>query len=171
MRLLIHDANVLIDLLDLGLLDRALDLPYSMETTDLVRLEVQAPVQERALATCIADGKLSIIASTAQQVLGIHSIHLERPRLSLADCSVVFHALDRDGIVLSGDGRLRGEAETMRLEVHGTPWMLEQMVDYQVLDATDAIEKLEYLMGINKRLPRKECMRLMEAWRQFARLQ
>lgn len=169
MRLLIHDANVLIDLLDLGLLDRALDLPYSMETTDLVRFEVQAPDQERTLSACIADGKLSVIASTPQQVLAIHSIHVERPRLSLADCSVVFHALDRDGIVLSGDGRLRGEAETMRLEVHGTPWVLDQMVEHRVIDATDAIEKLESLMGFNKRLPHKECIRLMEAWRRFAK--
>lgn len=171
MRLLIHDANVLIDLLDLGLLDRALDMPYSMETTDLVRFEVQASDQKQALTACIEGGKLSVIASTAQQVLAIHSIHAEHSRLSLADCSVVFHALDRNGIVLSGDGRLRGEAETMRLEVHGTPWVLDQMVEHRVLDATDAIEKLESLMGFNKRLPHKECVRLMEAWRRFTKHQ
>ena len=45
MRLLIHDANILIDLIDLGLLDRALSLPYTMETTDLVRLEVRTPAE------------------------------------------------------------------------------------------------------------------------------
>lgn len=169
MRLLIHDANVLIDLLDLGLLDRALDIPYSMETTDLVRLEVQATDQKRALTACIEEGKLSVITSSAQQILAIHSIHVEHSRLSLADCSVVFHALDRNGIVLSGDGRLRGEAETMRLEVHGTPWVLDQMVEHRILDPNDAIEKLEFLMGINKRLPRKECVRLMEAWKRFSK--
>lgn len=165
MRLLIHDANILIDLLDLGLLDRALDLPFAMETTDLVRLEVREANQERALSACIIDGKLSVIASTAQQVLAIQSFRLKSPRLSLADCSVVFHALDRNGIVLSGDGRLRGEAETLRLEVHGTPWVLDQMVEHRMLDPHDAIDKLEFLLDINKRLPHKECVRLMEAWR------
>lgn len=170
MRLLIHDANVLIDLLDLGLLDRALDMPYSMETTDLVRFEVQASDQKRALTVCIEEGKLSVIASTARQVLAIHSIHIEHTRLSLADCSVVFHALDRSGIVLSGDGRLRGEAETMRLEVHGTPWVLNQMVEHRILDPNEAIDKLEFLMAINKRLPRKECVRLMEAWKRSPKL-
>lgn len=165
MRLLIHDANILIDLLDLGLLDRALDLPFAMETTDLVRLEVREPDQERVLSACISDGKLSVIASTAQQVLAIQSYRLESPRLSLADCSVVFHAIDRNGIVLSGDGRLRGEAEAMRLEVHGTPWVLDQMVEHRMLDPHDAIDKLKLFMDINKRLPYKECVRLMEAWR------
>lgn len=165
MRLLIHDANILIDLLDLGLLDRALDLPFAMETTDLVRLEVREADQERVISVCISDGKLSVIASTAQQVLAIQSFRLKSPRLSLADCSVVFHALDRDGIVLSGDGRLRGEAETLQLEVHGTPWVLDQMVEHRMLDPHDAIDKLEFLMDINKRLPHKECVRLMEAWR------
>ncbi|MEI6387767.1 MAG: hypothetical protein WCQ50_14105, partial [Spirochaetota bacterium] len=56
MRLLIHDANVLIDLIDLGLLDRALTLPCAMETTDLVRLEVQTPDQEQVLSGCIKSG-------------------------------------------------------------------------------------------------------------------
>jgi hypothetical protein len=164
MRLLIHDANVLIDLIDLGLLDRALALPYAMETTDLVRLEVQTPDQEQVLSGCIESGSLSVIASSAQQLLAIRSIHVERPRLSIADCSVVFHARDREGIVLSGDGRLRGEAEAMSLEVHGTPWVLGRMVEQRSLDPEEAITKLDFLMSINKRLPHKECAKLKEIW-------
>lgn len=53
----------------------------------------------------------------------------------------------------------------MRLEVHGTPWVLDQMVEHRMLDPHDAIDKLKLLMDINKRLPYKECVRLMEAWR------
>ena len=45
MRLLIHDANVLIDLLDIGLLDEAMALPCVMETTDLVQHEIVDPAQ------------------------------------------------------------------------------------------------------------------------------
>mgnify|MGYP000865122740 CR=1 FL=1 len=165
MRLLIHDANVLIDLLDLGLLDLALTLPYAMETTDLVRLEVQTPDQERALSRCVTSGRLSVLSSSSRQILDIRTIHSEHPRLSLADCSVLYHALDRDGIVLSGDGRLRHETEALHLEVHGTPWILEKMVEHRVLDPQGAINKLTYLMSLNKRLPHKECDRLMETWK------
>ncbi len=77
MRLLIHDANVLIDLLDLGLLDLALTLPYAMETTDLVRLEVQTPDQERALSRCVTSGRLSVLSSSSRQILDIRTIHSE----------------------------------------------------------------------------------------------
>ncbi len=50
MRLLIHDANLLIDLLDIGLLDEAMILPCTMETTDLVQHEATCAEQARALA-------------------------------------------------------------------------------------------------------------------------
>jgi len=164
MRLLIHDANVLIDLIDIGLLDLAMSLPYVMETTDLVRVEVEPPEQVQALEKCIENGSLTIISSSIIQLTKIISLQRQKPRLSIADCSVIFHALDRSGIVLSGDGRLRKEAMTKKLEVHGTPWMINLMVEHSYLDTATAITKMEYLMSINQRLPKKDCAYLIESW-------
>lgn len=59
MTLLIHDANVLIDLITIDLLDLALHLPFRMATTDLVRREVEDPDQIRALESCIETRKNS----------------------------------------------------------------------------------------------------------------
>jgi hypothetical protein len=168
MRLLIHDANVLIDLInliDIGLLDCAMTLPCVMATTDLVHLEVQTHEQVRALTECIARGTLSVVSSSVKQLAVIGTISGRCPQLSVADCSVIFHALDRSGVVLSGDGRLRKAAEARSLEVHGTPWMLGRMVEHRLLDPETAIQKLGYLISINQLLPQKECVRLMESWR------
>jgi hypothetical protein len=77
MRLLIHDANVLIDLInliDIGLLDCAMTLPCVMETTDLVHLEVQTHEQVRALTECIARGTLSVVSSSVKQLAVIGTI-------------------------------------------------------------------------------------------------
>ncbi len=164
MRLLIHDANVLIDLIDTGLLDLALSLPFVMETTDLVRVEVEPPEQVQVLEKCIDNGSLGLIYSSVMQLANIYSLKSENPRLSIADCSVIFHALDRSGIVLSGDGRLRKEAEAKKLEVHGTLWVLALMVDQGHLDPATAIAKLKFLMNTNQRLPQKDCARLIESW-------
>ncbi len=58
MTFLIHDANVLIDLISIDLLDLALGLPFRMATTDLVRREIEDPGQARSLASCIERGRL-----------------------------------------------------------------------------------------------------------------
>lgn len=165
MRLLIHDANVLIDLLDIGLLDEAMGIPCVMETTDFVQHEIVDPKQAQALCSCIEGGRLAVISSSTEQMNKIGEMQSTCPQLTLADCSVVFHAKDREGIVLSGDGRLRKEAARQCLEVHSTPWLLDLMVCEKTLAPDTAITKLERLMSVNRRLPHRECLRLIETWR------
>lgn len=167
MLLLIHDANVLIDLLDIRLLDQAMATPCVMETTDLVQHEIVDPQQERALSHCIERGLLTVLSSSIEQMTKIGEMQRACPQLTLADCSVVFHAQTREGIVLSGDGQLRKEAERQRLEVHSTPWLLNLMVTGSSLTPEVAIERLERLMGINRRLPRRECVKLIEVWKKM----
>jgi predicted nucleic acid-binding protein len=167
MRLLIHDANVLIDLLDIGLLDEAMALPCVMETTDFVQHEIVDAEQTQALSECISKGLLAVLSSSIEQISKITEMQRASPQLTLADCSVFFHAQDRDGVVLSGDGRLRKEAERQRLEVHSTPWLLSLMVVEGFLEPGAAVEKLELLMSINRRLPHRECLKLIEAWKKL----
>ena len=169
MRLLIHDANVLIDLLDIGLLDEAMKIPCTMETTDLVQHEIVDPEQALALTGCIEEGLLMVLSSSIEQMGKIGEMQNTCPQLTLADCSVVFHAQNRQGIVLSGDGRLRKEAARHHLEVHSTPWLLDLMVAESKLAPDAAIDKLERLMSINRRLPHRECLRLIETWKKLGK--
>jgi hypothetical protein len=165
MTLLIHDANVLIDLIDIGLLDEALGLPFRMTTTDLVQREIEAPDQARALAACVSKGRLDVITSTAQQMSAIAESLSHHGPLSLADCSVLYHAVELDGIILSGDGQLRKAAAACQREVHGTPWMIAQLESASVIETSVAIEKLEVLLCVNLRQPRRECKRLLDSWK------
>lgn len=165
MTLLIHDANVLIDLIGIDLLDLALDLPFNMATTDLVRREIEDPKQARALAACIRKGKIAIITSTIEEMSAIAECMEALPSLSLADSSVLFHAAGRRGIVITGDGQLRKVAAARRIEVHGTPWILSKLVTTKGIDLACAIEKMDSLLEINPRLPHKECRKLQDAWR------
>jgi predicted nucleic acid-binding protein len=168
MRLLIHDANVLIDLLDIGLLEEAMTLPYVMETTDLIKHEVVDVEQAHALSECISKRLLVVLSSSIEEMLKIAEMQNASPQLTLADCSVVFHAQNRDGVVLSGDGRLRKEAERQKLEVHSTPWLLSLLVDEGSMAPATAVERLELLMDINRRLPQRECRKLIDAWKHMA---
>lgn len=164
MRLLIHDANVLMDLLGMHILERALDLPYDMETTDLVRLEVEDPAQSEILESCVAARTLGVIQTDADQLVEIGRRMAACSALSLADCSVLFHAETLNGAVLTGDGRMRKEAERVGLEVHGTLWILRRMVESCLLSRAEGAVSLEALMNHNPRLPRPECEGLLKAW-------
>jgi len=166
MHLLIHDASVLIDLIDIGLLDTAFRLPYEMVTPDLVQVEILDPNQSKALDNCVEAKLVSIIPSTTQQVQVIMGYKAEYKQLTMADCSVVFHALDKKGVVISADKNLRTIAERKHLEVHGSLWILDQLVQYELLSAIDAAIKLAELRKLNSRLPEKECVRLIDSWRQ-----
>ena len=165
MTLLIHDANVLIDLIGIDLLDVALDLPFNMSTTDLVRREIEDPKQARALAACIRKRKIAVIESTIQEMSAISDCMNALPSLSLADSSVLYHAAVQKGIVITGDGQLQKAATARHLEVHGTPWILTQLVATKGIDPSRAIEKMDSLLEINPRLPHKECRKLQDAWR------
>lgn len=165
MTLLIHDANVLIDLISIDLLDFALELPFNMATTDLVYREIEDPKQARALASCIKKGKIAVIASTILEMSAITDYMAALPSLSLADSSVLYHAAEKKGIVITGDGQLRKAAMARHITVHGTPWILSQLVAAKSIDPSRAIEKMDSLLEINPRLPHKECRKLQDAWR------
>lgn len=165
MLILIHDASVLIDLIAVDLLDTALSLPYVMETTDLVKSEIIRARQAEVLDRVVAAQKVEVLRSTVDELASIAELHSRIPALSLADCSVLFHASARGAVVLSGDSRLRQAAKDHSLTVCGTLWIFVELVANGFLSGVDAAATLERLMKRNLRLPRSECQRLIASWR------
>jgi predicted nucleic acid-binding protein len=165
MLILIHDASVLIDLIAVDLLDAALSLPYVMETTDLVKSVIIRARQAEVLDRVIAAQKVEVLRSTVDELASIAELHSRIPALSLADCSVLFHASARGAVVLSGDSRLRQAAKDHSLTVCGTLWIFIELVAHGFLSGVDAAAVLERLMTVNLRLPRSECQKLITSWR------
>jgi len=81
MRILIHDASVLIDLMAVDILETALSLPYKMETTDLVESEIVRGEQKDILARIVAVRKLEVIHSTNEEISGITELFNLHPAL------------------------------------------------------------------------------------------
>ena len=70
-------------------------------------------------------------------------------------------------MILTGDNRLRKEAQRQGFEVHGILWVFEQLLENQLIEAQSAIELLRNLMNINLWLPMGECEILIEKWTFF----
>jgi len=87
MHFLIHDASVLIDLINGGLLDEVLRLSYIMETTDFVRREITDPDQRNVLESCISYGKLSVLYSAADHMWAMDQLVEKACRLKLRGIS------------------------------------------------------------------------------------
>lgn len=106
MRILIHDASVLIDIIAVDLLETALSLPYGMETTDLVRSEILRAGQQEVLDRVAMARSLDLIRSSIDEIGSIAELLTSTPALFLADCSVLFHATAKRAVVLSGNALL-----------------------------------------------------------------
>jgi len=61
-----------------------------------------------------------------------------------------------DCILLTCDNKLKKEAEHQNIEAHGSIWIIDQLIDKNLLDIERAIGTLELLKEINAWLPVKE---------------
>jgi predicted nucleic acid-binding protein len=85
--------------------------------------------------------------------------------LSFPDCSCLFLAKELSAILLTGDKPLRKSARENKIRVHGTLWVMDQLINEKIIDHRKAHEKLTLLMRVNNRLPRGECEKRLLAWK------
>ena len=75
----------------------------------------------------------------------IQLIQVKYQRLSVPDCSCLFHAQKTAGRLLTGDAALRRSAEQNNIKVHGILWVFDQLVEHQLISPLKAHDKLDRL--------------------------
>jgi predicted nucleic acid-binding protein len=70
----------------------------------------------------------------------------------------------RKALLLTGDKRLRTIAESKGLTVCGIFWVLDQLVETNVLSKSAACSLLQILISKNKRLPANEYDQRINQW-------
>jgi hypothetical protein len=82
---------------------------------------------------------------------------------------VIYLAIREDAMVLSGDRLVRVASRARQLEIHGTLWIMDQLVSQSLLSPVVAADRLEALMrrtGREQRfLPKAECEIRISIWR------
>jgi predicted nucleic acid-binding protein len=167
MKVVVNDANILIDLVKLQLLPHFFGLGWEYHTTSLVFEELFEDQQEAFFA--YQDKGIFFIAELdATELVTIIELQLEKPQLSEQDCSALFYTIKKAGVLLSSDKNLREFAENKSVEVHGHLWIFDAMVAQNCISPPRAADKLEELINnINPklRLPDHECKRRLGLWR------
>ena len=166
MIIVVNDANILIDVIKLDLVNEFFALPFKFHTTQLIIDEELYDEQLEQLQPHIDEGELEVRSFTAHEMTKIATINQEKPQLSNKDCSAFFCADDLDAVLLTSDNNLRRFAQQKNVEVHGHLWLFDQLVDCGCIQARQAASKLDELDIINPRLklPIDECDKRKRKW-------
>lgn len=163
MNIFINDANILIDLAELGLLDAFSKLPFKLYTTDFVYAELRDTQKSRVSILC-AKGYLTVIEADEEDLQGMSELLKSSSGLSFEDCSVWFYSKKLSGTLLTGDGKLRKQARKQAIEVRGIIYVFDELVKHKLLTYSTAVEKIKQLYQLNNRLPKEEVDKRIEYW-------
>jgi predicted nucleic acid-binding protein len=163
-RIAIQDANILIDLVNIGLFSHCLALEYEFSTTELI-FEIELNQHQKTTVQLHIDSeKFSIIKIPADELLEIQLASLEDSRLSEQDWSALYYAEKKNALLLSGDKHLRRLSESKGIEVRGILWLFDQLIETKILSDKEACNLLKILIKKNRRLPLDECQKRIEKW-------
>jgi predicted nucleic acid-binding protein len=167
MIVVVNDANILIDLIKLQLLEAFFDIDWEFHTTDLIIENEFYDKQKAQLAPYVNCGKLKIQKLAMDELLILMEIQLKKPQLSDKDCSALYCAQKLKASLLTSDNALRKYAQTQEIDVHGHLWVFDAMVEQRCINLQTAINKLIELQSINTKLnlPKKECEARISKWK------
>lgn len=164
MKVIVHDACALIDLLKAGLVEVWAKSGIEIHTTELALWEVADD------ATSLhQSGALHIVTMSAEELASLVTFKQSYSALSLEDCSVLRLASDLKVPLLTGDRDLRVIAERAGVKVHGMLWVLDQLVNGQFISPTEATHALSTLRGHGSRFPRDEVEARINLWSAYSK--
>jgi predicted nucleic acid-binding protein len=156
----ISDTNIWFDLRNAGLLDEVFQLPITLCSTDFVLNELNDLPHERLIAQGLIVEMLDEAA-----VIELFTLKLEHGNSSLADVSCYYLAQQTGHPLLTGDGKLRKQATKDGIQVYGILWLLDQLIDHNLITSEKAADALEAMLFHGARLPQSDCQTRINLWR------
>ena len=163
MKIIVNDANLLIDLVELNILADFFGLEVEFHTTEII-LDELADEQKERLFHYIEKERLIVDTLTEGDLIEIFLIRASKPNLSEQDCSAFCKARNDHAAILTSDNFLRKFAKSYNIEVYGHLWIFDSLVDREIMTGISAAEKLNQLCRVvNPKLglPFAECRTIL----------
>ena len=155
----ILDANVIFDLHAGEILKYPCTLPYELLTTDFVLEEIET-VSLADLEEC----GLRVMELPSERVLEIFTLRPQNLALSLADLSVYVYARHSGSMIVTGDGVLWTLVRESNIDVHGTIWVVDRLVEQGTLSQPEASLALQLMRDRERWLPKAEIEKRIREW-------
>lgn len=157
MRIVVSESSSIIDLRKVSLLDVFLRLPYEILIPNTLFEEELLKFTE-AQKRALIKGGLKVVDLPGERVLRVQKIIRSAPRLSVNDGFAFALAESHPGcVLLTGDGCLRDLAVTLKMEVHGFLWVVDEIHRHQ-FSITDVLCRALHSLAEDPtvRLPKRE---------------
>jgi rRNA-processing protein FCF1 len=161
MKLIITDTNVFFDIINIQALPEFFSLDYEICTTDFVLNEILFSNQKNQIDPFIRVRKLTVFSFTAEEIEEINIMKTKRNLRVLTDKTVLWKSIKLKCPVLTGDLKLRKEAEDFGLSVYGSIWVIETLIKSKKIPNEAGIIFLERLKVTNESLPHDEIDKLI----------
>jgi predicted nucleic acid-binding protein len=159
-RLLISDANILIDMEVAGLVDLVFALPYEYMTPDTLFEEELRDSHE----VLIQKG-LKLESLSTEQVEKVERLGKTYKGVSNHDVTAMVLAQDKETPLLTGDRRLRQVCTEERIDVRGTLWLMDQLLSAELITVEGAARAYELMEEDGSRLPWDEVEKQINAFK------
>ncbi|MGV1012943.1 MAG: hypothetical protein ACOYBS_10885 [Flavobacterium sp.] len=153
MKLIITDVSVLFDLYQLGILPEFFALNAEISTTSFVYNEIVVTNQINEFEVYKRSQKLKIISISESEQEEISQFITRRSLKSLPDKTMLWKSIQLKCSMLTCDKKLKLEAIEHGIEVHGSIWVIEKLIEENILIKEKGIELLELLKLGNERSP------------------
>ncbi|MBN8642874.1 MAG: hypothetical protein J0L86_13765 [Flavobacteriales bacterium] len=153
MKLIITDVSVLFDLYQLEILPEFFALKAEISTTSFVYNEIVIANQVVEFEVYKRSQKLKVIMLTDEEQDAVNQFTTKRNLKSLPDKTMLWKSIQLNCALLTCDRKLKLEAKEHGVEVHGSIWVVEKLVEENILDKHKAVSLLDQLKTVNDRLP------------------
>jgi predicted nucleic acid-binding protein len=168
MRVVIQDANVLIDLESADLLSAWFKMGIETLTTDLVLYQINSAKQPKVHAL-VQEGILRVLETSGRLMNDLMNLQTQMNKgLEIEDVSALYWAGKLKIPLLTGDKLLAKAARQRGVIVFGTLWIFDTLIEKRILAPAHAAEKLSALLERDRRLPFDECQKRIDAWKRNA---
>lgn len=159
MRLIIIDANILIDIEVSGLVEQVFRLDYEFAVPDILYEEEITPYTSDFKGTALK--AIEIDEDTNDLVLEKQDKY-KATTLSRNDITALVLAIKHECILLTGEKDLRQTANNEGVEVHGMLWLIEQLFNNDLISLNEVQAVYEKMKRGDSRLPWDEVERQLD---------
>lgn len=161
----VNDACLLIDLSDIGLFDAFFQLGFQAYIAPSVLNELEGDFYEQPIRKSIENKALLLYKLAAEDQKDIEKLmKAHSSKLSELDCSCLHLAQKINATLLTCERLLAKTAKNLKVDVYGSLWVLDRLIETSIISRKTAHGKLNALMAVNSRLPKDECNIRLKQW-------
>ncbi|MFM7856126.1 MAG: hypothetical protein ACKO96_30445 [Flammeovirgaceae bacterium] len=147
MKVVVTDACIFIDVIELQLTSKFFSLNLEIHTTQDVLNELYS-AQYQILEGYEASNKLTVHNLTGEEQLLLMADKYPNS-LTPEDRSVIFIAEKIKATILSSDKEVRKYAKKLSIDYHGMLWIFDELVEREILTKAEAVSKITQMRTSN----------------------